>query len=295
MYKFVAIDLDGTLLNNYGDLSLKTKEFFRNLNKEDIEIIPTSGRNLDSIKAFASEINSKNYIIGLNGGIIYDIQKDEIIYEKSMSTLKALNILKICDENSIFYSVYTDKNIVSNSLKYNVLYYYNKNLRTEVHKKTSLKIVENVYDYIKNMQDEKVVKIMIADETKSVFNSILKKISCVDDIEILDVSHSSRKTIRSGSQEFQLEYFYTEISEKGVDKWNAVTFLANKLNIKQDEIIAIGDNANDYNMIKNAGLGIAMKGCMPKLIDVADVITEYDNNNDGVALQLEKIFFSPST
>ena len=60
--------------------------------------------------------------------------------------------------------------------------------------------------------------------------------------------------------------------------------------IKPEEIIAIGDDSNDINMIKNAGLGIAMKNSIPKVLEAADIITEFDNNNSGVAKVLEEIF-----
>ena len=47
-------------------------------------------------------------------------------------------------------------------------------------------------------------------------------------------------------------------------------------------------NINDLKMIQNAGLGIAMKGCSPRVSNIANYITEFDNNNDGVAKTLEK-------
>ena len=60
-----------------------------------------------------------------------------------------------------------------------------------------------------------------------------------------------------------------------------------KLNIKKEEVIAIGDNINDKKMIENAGLGIVMKGSTPVVVDIAEYITD-TNNNEGVAKALEK-------
>ena len=85
-----------------------------------------------------------------------------------------------------------------------------------------------------------------------------------------------------------LEYFYTEITEKNVDKWYALEYLINKLNIDKKEVIAIGDNVNDIKMIEQAGLGIAMKGSSPKVTEVANYVTEFDNNHDGAAHAIEK-------
>ena len=74
---------------------------------------------------------------------------------------------------------------------------------------------------------------------------------------------------------------------KNVDKWETVKLLMEKMNIKREEVIAIGDNFNDKKMIENAGLGIVMKGSTPKVVEVADYITD-DNNSDGVGKALEK-------
>ena len=222
--------------------------------------------------------------------MVYDIKNDEVVYEKFMSKEKVLEIIKICEENSISYNVYTDETILATSLKYNVLYYHKENLKKEESKKTNISIVKDMYDYVKNMNNAKFLKVTICDDIKSVFNSILKKINKIKDIEVLDVSHMSSKTITQGTEEISIEYYYTEITCKDVDKWNAIEYLADRINVKREEVIAIGDNINDKKMIEEAGLGIAMKGSTPCVTEVADYITD-TNNDDGVAKAIEKFCF----
>ena len=289
MYKLVAIDLDGTMLNSYGVVSEETKNTIKEIEKQGVEVIIASGRPIDSIKQIAKEIESKNYFIAGNGAIIYDMKKDEIIYEKTLSKEKVLEIIKICEENSISYNVYTEREILATSLKYNVLYYHKENLKKEENKKTRINIVNNMYEYIKNKEDARYLKITICDENKTVFNSIIKKLKDIKNIEILDVSHMARKTIVQGTEEYQISYYYTEISTENVDKWDAIQFLIEKLNIKKEEVIAIGDNINDKKMIENSGVGIAMKQSTPSILEVADEITE-GNNEDGVAKILQKYY-----
>ena len=84
MYKLAAIDLDGTMLNQYGIVSEKTKEAIERAQQKGIEIVIASGRPIDSIKTIAKEINSEKYFISGNGAIIYDIANDEIIYENTL-------------------------------------------------------------------------------------------------------------------------------------------------------------------------------------------------------------------
>lgn len=285
MYKLAAIDLDGTMLNQYGLVTQRTKDAIEKAQKNGIEIVIASGRPTDSVKTIAKEINSNKYFISGNGAIIYDIANNEIIYENVLKKTKALDIIKICEENSIYYNIYTEKEIIAKSLQCNVLYYYKENLNKEEKNKTRINIVENIYEYIAN-RDEKIVKITICDGHQVIFNSIMRKLKEIGDIEVLEVSHMSRKIIRQGTEEIPIEYFYTEISAKNVDKWNAIQFLKEKMNINTNEIIAIGDNMNDKKMIENAGLGIAMGESTPVVKNIADKITD-TNCEDGVAKALE--------
>ena len=287
MYKLIAIDLDGTMLNSYGIVTEKTKNAILNAQNKGIEVIIASGRPIDSIRTIAKEIKSENYFISGNGAILYDIKNDKILYENTLNKNKVLEILKICEENSIFYNIYTEKEIISKSLNYNVLYYYKENLNKDEENKTHINIVENIYNYVLD-HDEKIVKITICDKHQMIFNSIMKKLKEISDIEVLEVSHMSRKIIRQGTEDVPIEYYYTEISAKDVDKWNAIKILADKNKIKEEEIVTIGDNANDKKMIENAGLGVAMKGSTPNIINIAKYVTD-TNDNDGVAIFINDV------
>ena len=289
MYKLVAIDLDGTMLNSYGVVTEHTKNVIKKVEEQGVEVVIASGRPIDSIKTIAREIESKNYFIAGNGAIVYDIKKDEIIYERTMPKEKVLEIIKICEENSISYNVYTEQEILATALKYNVLYYHKENLKKEESKKTKINIVNDMYEYIKNKKDARFLKITICDESKAVFNSIIRKLKEIKEIEVLEVAHMARKTIKQGTEEYPISYYYTEISTVDVDKWNAIEFLIEKLNIRKEEVMAIGDNANDKIMIENAGLGVAMKQSTPSVIEIADEIAN-DNNEDGVAKILQKYY-----
>ena len=286
MYKLVVIDLDGTLLNRYGEITEKTKEVVTKCINKGIEIVLASGRPIDSIKAIAKELGINGYFIAGNGALVYDLKKDKIIYENYMKKEKVLEIIKICEENSIAYNVYTDKTILTTSLKFNVLYYYKENLKKEEDKKTNISVLNNVYDYVKNMKDGKFLKITICDESSSIFNSIIRKIKEISGIEVLEVAHMSRKMIQQGTEEIPVEYFYTEISASDVDKWKAIEFLLEKLDLNTEDVMAIGDNVNDKRMIEKAGMGVAMKGSTPEIIKIANYVTD-TNNNDGVAKVLE--------
>ena len=288
MYKLVAIDLDGTMLNQYGIITEKTKKAIKKVQDKGVEVMIASGRAITSVKRFSKEINSKKYFISGNGAITYDIENNKILYENILKKQKALQIIKICEENSIYYNIYTETGIIAKNLNYNTLYYYKDNLTKPDENRTHINIVEDVYNYI-DEKNEKILKIMICDEHRAVFNSIVRKLKEIPDIEVLDVSHMSRKIIKQGTEEIALEYFYTEVSAKNVDKWNALEEIINFMNITKEEVVTIGDNANDLKMIKNAGLGIAMGESAPYIKQTADMVA-LSNEEDGVANILRKIF-----
>ena len=252
MYKLIAIDLDGTLLNSYGQISTRSKNTINQAIQKGVEVVLTSGRGIMSVKNLADEVNANNYIICGNGAMVYDVKKESLMYSNLLSQKKVLQLIQICDENSIYYSVYTKSGIITKNLNYNVLFYHQEN-----------------------------------DDNNIIFNSIIKKMKKIKGIDILDVGHMSRKLIKSGTEEFSIEYFYTEINSQNVDKWTAISYLIEKLDIKKEEVMAIGDNVNDKTMLENAGLGVAMENSAPYIKEISDIVTS-NNNEDGVAKIIEK-------
>ena len=289
MYKLVEIDLDGTLLNSYGEVSEYTKKIINDVQQKGVEIMIASGRPIDSIKTIAEEINSTKYFIAGNGAIIYDVQKDEIIYEKYISKSKVIEIAQICQQNNISFNIYTEDKIITQDLKYNVLYYYKENLKKDANKITTIMKVDNILEYVKNDENLKCLKITVCDENQTIFKSIIRRLRAVENIDVMDVSHMSRKVFKQGTEDVNIEYFYTEISSTQVNKWQAIKYLLPILQVNPEDVIAIGDNINDKEMIEYAGLGVCMGQSTPVIKEISDMITD-SNNEDGVAKILEKIY-----
>jgi len=240
-----------------------------------------------SVKNLAIELGADNYIICGNGAMIYNLKNKEIVYDNFLDKKKVLQLTKICEENSIYYSIYMEDGIITKSLNYNVLFYHQENSRKPDDKKTNIHVVQDVYKHVLDREKENYIKFTICDSNNIIFSSIIKKVKLIKNIDVLDVGHMSRKIIKNGTDEYPLEYYYTEISSQNVDKWSAISHLISKLNIKPEEVIAIGDNVNDKTMLENAGVGIAMDNSAPYIKEMADDVT-LDNNADGVALAIEK-------
>jgi len=282
MYKLIAIDLDGTLLNSYGEVTKENEEAIQNAISKGIQVVLASGRPIMSVKNLANQINANNYIICGNGAVLYDIQNEQIIYDRFLDKSKVLQIVKICEENSIYYNLYTDKMIIAKGLNHNVLFYNKENLNKPEEKKTRINIVEDIYKYVEERNDENYLKITICDDSKIIFDRIIQKLRLIKDVDVLDVAHMSRKIIKDGTEDVSIQYYYTEITNSGVDKWYAIEDLMNKLSISKSEVMAIGDNVNDKIMIQNAGLGVVMGNSAPYIKEIADIVVS-DNDNSGVA------------
>lgn len=286
MYKLIAIDLDGTLLNSYGEISQGNREAIEYALKNNVEVVLASGRDPKTMEKISLNLGINNYLIAGNGASIYDIKQEKNIYEKFIKQEKALKIIQICKDNSIFLNLYTDKGIITESLNFNVKVFNSENTHKALEKQTNIEVVKDLYQYTKENKLN-ILKIIICDESKIIFNNIIQKLKMIGGVEVLDVEHMSRKKIRIGTEEIDVEYFYTEISSKNVDKWNAIEFLIEKLQIKKEEVICIGDNINDKKMVENAGVGITMGNSALSVNNIGDFITE-DNNYDGVKVAIYK-------
>ena len=178
--------------------------------------------------------------------------------------------------------------VIAKTLNNNVLFYYQENANKPDNKKTKINIVQDIYEYVKNLENQNILKITISDNDVIIFNSIIRKLREVKDLDVLDVEHMSRKIIKTGTEESKLEYYYKEITKKNVAKWYAIEFLMENLNINSNEVLTIGDNVNDKLMIENAGCGVAMGNSAPYVKEVSNLVVA-NNNEDGVAEAIEKI------
>lgn len=287
MFKLITIDIDGTLLNSYGEVTDRNKRAIQKALDKNIDVVLTSGRMPKAILPIASEINSNRYLISGNGAAIYDIQNDEIIYNNYMSKKKVLEIIDICEKNSMFYNIYTNNSVLTKTLNYNILYYHNENKKNPEDKRIKINVINDLREYVKKYQGDDFLKFTICDNDKMVFKSIINKLKTIRDIDVLEVSHMSKKIIKHGTENFEISYFYTEISNKNVNKWSAIEELIKILNITKEEVLAIGDNINDKEMIQNAGTGVVTGNSSPVMKEIADEVVA-SNNESGVAEAIDK-------
>ena len=137
-------------------------------------------------------------------------------------------------------------------------------------------IVEDLKQYL-TFNKSNVCKLIISSETdlSDIKNEILGK----EDISITTI----KKYGKYKDTVIDKEYEYLDITPKNINKDTALKILRDYLNIENNEIMAIGDNLNDLEMVKNSGLGIAVANAYDELKEVAKYTTNNTVENGGFA------------
>lgn len=283
MYKMIILDLDGTLLNDYKQVSKENIDLIkRAYNEKGIISVIATGRPLK----YANEICNlygdcfANYIIACNGSIIKNTETGEYIHKVTFTNEEVLNLRNIfLEENADYMMLYTDEQAITEAKN-------NKGVENSgVNAGENKTKVENIEDVIKNNSNLVNLLCIIGGDV-TVLEKIISKVNKLDEIETSVICSYLYKTEAS-----TFESKYIDIMKTGCSKKNAIHILAEKLGIKQEEIIVMGDGGNDISMFECAGLKIAMENAEEFLKEKADFITA-SNNDNGVAKAIQKFIFN---
>lgn len=259
--KMIVVDLDGTLLDSNKEISKETKEYLEDLKNKGYIITIATGRMYASAIYATEGAEFANYIITDNGAFIYDAKEEEPIFKNTISKDLVNECLKYYNENCSYIDV-CDKNTV---------FMYSE----EQPKHDFIKVIDDKEVILNECGDvgHMVIAMKNSEETTNVYNQLKNDIPTLD-ILLMQDSYKEDKWI--------------DIMNQGCSKSLAVNRLADYLNLSNDEIIAFGDGANDIDMLEKCGYGVALKNALPEVKAVADDITNYDHNNNGVIEYLKE-------
>lgn len=264
--KLVAIDLDGTLLNDHHEINQPVVEAIRAARKAGIYVVLSTGRPLSGTKAQLDVLelnNADDYIITYNGALVLNTKSWDIVSEHSLTRENYLEIdhlarlLNVHLHTADKKEMYTSNRDIS---PYTILESYLVNM--PLHYRTPEEIVaENVQP----------VKMMMIDDPE-ILNAAFKKIPA---------EYFEKYTIVRSTP------FFLEVLNRNASKGLALKELSEHLGIKQSEVMAIGDAENDLSMIEFAGMGIAM-GNASETVKAAADYTVATNLEDGVKEAFER-------
>lgn len=254
-YKMLVLDMDDTLLNDDHTISNENKVMLAKARELGVHIVLASGRPTPAMIAYAKELQLDNsYMISYNGAVITDLKEDKVIFEQMLTQGQ---IHELYD-----YSLKSKTHIIT---------YVNGKIVSE----TDSEYIE-IEKNITGLEHNKVVS--FKDEVQ--FSAV--KCILLEDPNYLKEVEKDLKAAMPHLSVSMSKPFFLEVAQNGIDKGASIKFLAEKLNILQSEIIAVGNAGNDLTMIEYAGLGVWVDNVDPELRDRGDFIVA-SNNNHGVA------------
>lgn len=270
-YKLLAFDMDGTILNSQKKISPRTKDAIKNLIARGVYVVVSTGRNLAELKDYREDFNGMNYGILISGGMIYDFFNDKPI---KVHAVDALTILKLIDfglETQAMIHLHTiNKSVarevdIQNMAKFGMGIY--QNMFSKICKRC-----DDCKEYVRAHPGE-VIKVNLYHRDKISRDKNFERISKMN----LSISYA--------------EAFNLEMSPANITKGSGLVELCDFLKIDIAETVAIGDADNDREILQTAGFSVAMGNASDEIKNLADFVT-LDNDNDGVAALIEKIFLT---
>lgn len=263
----IAIDLDGTTLNNQSIISNKTKSVLETLQKDGHIVSIATGRPFRSSGHYYRQLRLNSPMVNFNGALCHKPGQLhwENEYHRTLSRELALDLADLKQEAEILMVAAETKEHVY----VNDSYIPYSEFFTHGHKDTQTLTASNL--------KENPTAVLVFTGSNETQPMIQERI-------IRDYGDSVEIRTWGGNVPC------LEIVAAGVQKAMGVEQIARHYGIERKNILAFGDEDNDFEMIQFAGHGVVMKNGIDKLKEIADDITYKENHEDGMADYLERYF-----
>lgn len=261
MIKFIATDIDGTILPPNGAFTDSVKTCIDNLQKCGIKVVLVTGRMNKAALIIRDELKLKTPVVSYQGGIIND--GGNFLYERYLTEKQAKQIIEWAKKENIHINLYNNDILYSE---------YDNN---EVKKYSQVQYIDYVVKSFDEVKLNRVNKILAIDYNNSERINLYEK-------ELPKV-FPELYIIKSTPH-------FLEFSNPEGSKYCAVKFLQNYWNITQAETMTIGDQNNDIALLQAGGVKVAMGNATEELKSIADYITD-TVYNDGFVKAVEKFVY----
>ena len=260
MNYLIACDLDGTTLNRQGELTTKTIKVLRHLRSLGHIVCLATGRPYNGAIGKYEEVGLDTPLITDNGGSIENPVDPTFAKQRTYIPVHMMHQLFTFAKPMIISSFFSIDDIV-------YAYKYDTKLEEFFSGIHSDRVIENDYTAF-NVEPTGMVFLIQSDKQKEFEGYI--------DLHFGQTLSHRLWGVENG-------YAVYEVYLKHVSKSSAIKYLLDYYQIPQERWIALGDGINDIEMIRDAGIGVAMKNAVPELHAVADVITEMTHDEEAVA------------
>ena len=266
MYKLVALDLDGTLLNSNKAISSYTEMIIKKAVSKGVKIVLASARPYYRMEKYTRQldiVSPDQCSISFNGGLVIINDKSERLLESGFGPQQVREIIELGRTLDTSISIYTETSLLTERI--HEVFQNNKSS-----KDVNFNVVSfNDVDFYKTVV-YKMVFVNFVERTP-----IIRKMIPKDFYERYEISSSVPE--------------YVEFVPKGITKSHALECIGSRFGIDKSEMISVGDQENDLSMMNYVGLGVAMGNASESVkLQAGDITTT--NDEDGVAKVIEKYF-----
>lgn len=272
-YALVALDMDGTLLNSDHQTTPYTRNVIRKAADSGKIAAISTGRCLSELREHIQTISGISYVICENGACVYDVYADAKIRQISIP------------QEEIEY-------VISLALNYDVTrqFFMDNQSYIQCDDEEGLKRY-HVYDYASVFRAGSVY-------VEDMFEHYFQHRGSVEKINLYFASEQDREAfcVQMAGRDVLLAHSIgigIEVSPSDATKARGLETLCNHLDLPLAASMAIGDAGNDVDIMKVAGLSVAMGNAIAEIAEIADVMTD-DCDNDGAAKAIEKYMMNAS-
>jgi hypothetical protein len=259
MIKLVATDIDGTILGSSGEFTDGVKRCIKTLQEKGVKVVIVTGRMYAGAKKIAQRLNLDTPVVAYQGGMI-KTNDGKILYEKNLPSEIAERIIKWGRENNIHLNLYSNDTL------------YSEKDDDEIKKYAEYQRLDYVVKNFDDIPKDRVHKLLGIDyQNPDLVTTWVEKMS--EEFKDLHIVKSTP--------------YFCEFSTLDATKSCAVKFLQSYWNLKDDEILTIGDQDNDIELLRAGGISVAMGNCTDNLRQYADYITD-TVDNDGFVKAINK-------
>ncbi len=267
--KMIALDLDNTTLRSDKTLSPITKKSIEKAIEKGVKAVISTGRVFSSLPVELLAVKGLEYVINSNGAVIRRLSDGEVIRARYLGRERAEAIADIVKKSGLPIESFSDGKAYTDAGVYNDLKEHGSPVRSADYVLKTRTPVDNIWEHIDETAD-RIENISITVADRDMKSELIRKLSLIDGVTI------------TSSVPFNIE-----VEGPDTSKASALRFLLELTGIKREELMACGDSPNDMKMIEFAGLGVAVANAEPEVREVADYVTD-SNDNDGVAKAIEK-------
>lgn len=258
--KLLVADLDGTIIPASQIISVRNLAAIRAVEAEGVKVTFATGRMHASAEAFAKSAGISLPIITCNGAMVKSCA-GEVVFEKSIDAKVVKEVIEFCLANQWHIQWYVNGELYVNKIQPALWTGYDDSEKIKIHEAN-----DDLDRYSQN-----VIQLVVLNR----------------DGKIVHIAEMLQKQFGESLFAPQTAAFCVDIVAKGMHKAVGIDVLAKKYGILPEEIMAIGDSDNDIDMIKYAGIGVAMGNAFESVKQVADYVT-LPCEEDGFAIAVEK-------